>query len=466
MTHVKTNHVPLSCEQSTRLGRWSPAQRVRLAALAPLLYVLTGCAAFTNPVANGVPVSILPEEFLAESREGFETIPLTLLRQPPPERYILASGDTLGIYIEGVLGSAETPPPVQVPATAELPPSIGYPFPIRQDGTISLPYVEPVKVAGMTIEDAEKAVIHAYVSKEILRSEDRRILVTLMRPRQVRVLIIRDDSQSGGFSVQTESRYGLGSTTAQIGGGAQETGQVLELPAYENDVLNALTRSGGLPGESSTQEVIVQRGYWNGENDPLAGQYCYPTPADMRGNGEDNRSIVRIPIRLRTGEPLPFRPEDVVLQNGDIVIVRSRPVELYYTGGLLPAGEVALPYNYDLTAVEAVLRAQGPLLNGGINASNLNGQITSSGVGNPSPSLLSVLRKAPNGQQVTIKVNLNEAVRDPRENILVQAGDVLILQETPDEAFTRYLTQVIQINFFGRFLNRNNAQGSATAVLP
>ena len=57
----------------------------------------------TNPVANGVPARILPDELLAESREG-EPVPLTLLRQRPPEKYVLAAGDTLGIYIGGVLG--------------------------------------------------------------------------------------------------------------------------------------------------------------------------------------------------------------------------------------------------------------------------------------------------------------------------------------------------------------------------
>jgi hypothetical protein len=63
-------------------------------------------------------------------------------------------------------------------------------------------------------------------------------------------------------------------------------------------------------------------------------------------------------------------------------------------------------------------------------------------------------------------VDLNEAVRDPRENILVQAGDVLILQETPQEAVARYISQVFQINLFTRFLNRADAQGSASLVLP
>jgi hypothetical protein len=116
--------------------------------------------------------------------------------------------------------------------------------------------------------------------------------------------------------------------------------------------------------------------------------------------------------------------------------------------------------------VEAELKGRGPLLNGGLSASNLSGAVIQAGVGNPSPSLLAVLRQTPNGGQVTIRVDLNEAVRDPRENPIVQAGDILILQETPDEAITRYFTQVFQINLFTRFLNRADAQGSASFVLP
>jgi hypothetical protein len=245
---------------------------------------------------------------------------------------------------------------------------------------------------------------------------------------------------------------------------------VLELPAYQNDVLNALTRTGGLPGLESTQEVIVQRGYWDGDSDPMTGIHGHPSQADLMNRGEDGnenrRRIIRIPIQTRSGEPLPFQPEDIILQSGDIVLVQAREPEFYYTGGLLPADEVPLPNDYDLTVVEAVLKVRGPLLNGGINASNLNGAVIQAGVGNPSPSLLSVLRETPGGGQVTIRVDLNEAVRDPRENLLVQAGDVLILQETPDEAVTRYFTQVFQINLFTRFLNRTDAQGSASIVVP
>jgi protein involved in polysaccharide export with SLBB domain len=456
-----------SSSTNRRIGpRWLKFQPFVAAMAAACCALLAGCAALTNPIANGIPVRLLPDELLAESREGYEPIPLTTLRQPPPDEYILAAGDTLGIYIEGVLGTSETPPPVNLPESADLPPSVGYPFPIRADGTVSLPYVEPVQVAGMTIEQAERAVINAYLQREILRPEDRRILVSLMRPRHVRVMVIRDDSQQRQVELQTESLLGLGTSRTQIGGTRQGTGMVLELPAYQNDVLNALTRSGGLPGLESTQEVIVQRGYWDSESDPAAGMQHYPSQADLTDGNENRRRIIRIPIRTRGGEPMPFRPQDIILQNGDIVMVQARQPEFYYTGGLLPADEIPLPNDYDLTVVEAVLKSRGPLLNGGLNTSNLNGAVISAGVGNPSPSLLSVLRETPGGGQVTIRVDLNEAVRDPRENLLVQAGDVLILQETPDEAVTRYFTQVFQINLFTRFLNRTDAQGSASVVVP
>jgi hypothetical protein len=459
--------MPAQCKNTFEINALKANRAVCRIALGTILALsLSGCAALTNPVANGIPVRILPDELLAESREGYEPLPLTTLRQKPAEKYILAAGDTLGIYIEGVLGSAETPPPVNIPESTALQPSVGYPFPVRQDGTISLPYVQPIKVGGLTIEEAEKAVIKAYLDKAILRPEDRRILVTLMRPRHIRVLVIRDDSQQRQLSLQTESLRGLGTTETQLGGQREGTGMVLELPAYENDVLNALTRSGGLPGLESTQEVIVQRGYWDGRNDIGSGGLCYPTQADLDNSADSTRRIVRIPMRIRAGEQLPFSPQDVILNDGDILLVRAQQAQFFYTGGLLPSQEHPLPNDYDLNAVDAVLKSQGPLLNGGLNSSNISGAVIATGLGSPSPSLLSILRQTPNGGQVTIKVDLNKAVRDPRENILIAAGDVLILQETPDEAATRYFTQVFQINFFGRFINRTNAQASGTLVVP
>src|SRR5262245_39440817 len=58
-----------------------------------------GCAALTNPTMNGIPVRRLPPELLARPREQLRTIPLTALRQDPPQIYRLAPHDVLGVYI-------------------------------------------------------------------------------------------------------------------------------------------------------------------------------------------------------------------------------------------------------------------------------------------------------------------------------------------------------------------------------
>ncbi len=450
----------LRISRETSWARWLPAAVLLTSAMLP------GCAALTNPVANGIPARLVPEELLGETREGYEQIPLTLLRQPPPEAYKLGPGDTLGIYIEGIIGGAETPPPVNIPESPELPPSIGYPFPVRADGTISLPYVGAVQVSDLTIEDAEKRVIDAYVKGAIVHPEGKQMLVTLMRPRHIKVLVIREDSQGQQVSLRNESFVGLGTTETTLGGGHQGIGQALELNAYENDVLNALARTGGLPGLESTQEVIIQRGYWDTKNDPTGAHARQPGQAGVAPDGSEHKRITRIPLRIRPGQPIDFSPEDILLHTGDIVTVRGRDPQFFYTGGLLPAGEHPLPNDYDLTVVEAVLKTRGPLFNGGLNTSNLSGAIVGGGVGNPSPNLVSVLRKTPNGGQVTIRVDLDEAARDPRQNLLVEADDVLILQEAPDQAITRYFTQIFRMNFFFRFIDHTDGQGTGNVAVP
>ena len=431
---------------------------------------LSGCAAFTNPVANGIPVRMVPAELLAESREGYETIDLAMLRRPPLEAYQLDVGDTLGIYVEGIIGDASTPPPVNLPSTPDEPPAIGFPFPIRSDGFISLPLVDPIEVSGKTIEEAEEAVKQAYRDKKIIREseENPRIIVTLLRPRTVRVLVVREDGSTPQVTVRNQGLRGLGSSSTTIGGGGGSTGNALELPIGQNDVLTALTSTGGLPGVGARQEIVLYRGYATG--DSLAGcNTCnLPTPETLVDSGlGGDRRVIRIPLEKQCGTNVTIPQDDVILQDGDILTIRAREPELFYTGGLLPAGEQQLPIDYDLTIVEAVLRTQGPLVNGGLNSSNLNGAIVGAGIGNPSPSQLSVLRQLPHGQQVNILVDLNEALRDPRQNILVQADDILLLQENRDEAFTRYFnTSVFQSNFFFRFLNRGDASGTATFVVP
>jgi hypothetical protein len=129
----------------------------------------------------------------------------------------------------------------------------------------------------------------------------------------------RHPGPQGGVPAGPGLGNGIGASL--VGASHKGTATTVELPAYENDVLNALNRSGGLPGTDAKNEVIVQR-------------------KPRRGKPPET---IRIPLRLRPGEPVPFRPEDVILNSGDTVIVEARTAEVFYTAGLLGSGQYPLP---------------------------------------------------------------------------------------------------------------------------
>ena len=406
-----------------------------------------GCAAITNPVGDAVRVRRLPPELLAPSKAGEQTIPLTLLEQPTPKAYLLAPGDVLGVYIEGVLGDRNIPgglpvhtsPPILVPGQRRLPPSAGYPVPVQPDGNIALPLIPPLKVEGLSLAEAREAIRKVYLDRGFIRPETERILITLMQGRQYQVVVLRQES--GAFSVGPDSYL--------IPSSKRGTGYVLDLPAYENDVLHALALTGGLPGLDAYNEVIIMRNAFRGERERDVLLKTLPTipansnPALALGlTGE----IIRIPLRHGACDKVPVSVDDVVLRTGDVVFLEARDDEWYYTGGLLPSGKHFMPRDHDLDVVEAVAEVRGPLFNGDFAVNNLAGELVKPGIGNPSSSFLVVIRRTSCGGQVPIRVDLRRALRDPRERILVQAGDVLILQETPGEAFARYFTQTF-LNF-------------------
>ena len=82
------------------------------------------------------------------------------------------------------------------------------------------------------------------------------------------------------------------------------------------------------------------------------------------------------------------------------------------------------------------------------------------GIGQPSPSLCTVLRQLPDQRQIPIRVDLNRAFQDPRERILILPGDVIVLQERPGEAIGRYLTQVFRFNSLLPIFGGGSATGA------
>jgi hypothetical protein len=141
--------------------------------------------------------------------------------------------------------------------------------------------------------EVQQLITKTYVDKGLLIQGSSRVLVNLVRPRTYHVTVVRHD---GGPNITA-----------------------LDLEAYENDVLSALARSGGLPGSKSNNTVVIQR--------------------RRAGVGQEE---IRIPLRMRPDQTLPFQLGDVVLRDGDVVLIESRDLapapERDVTTGGLPAG--------------------------------------------------------------------------------------------------------------------------------
>lgn len=403
-------------------------------------------------------------EFMAPSKESLKEIDLSLLRRDDPGDYRLDSGDTLGIHIDGITAPDDAVPFVRFPEDPAIPPSVGSPFVVNENGAVKLPIAGDVNVRGMTLSEAEDAIIDAYtVRKEILpdteESGRQAILVTLMMRRTIRVFVVREDAHSQSVPVNRGYRQNRGRLNRTVSTGE---GIVLNLPPGENDVLTALTESGGLPGVNAEDEVLVFRAR---SGTPSRDSANLDNAALDDNAGLDDQAI-RIPLRIPANSQVPFSREDVILNSGDSVVVRNREAEVFYTGGLLPSGEYELPRNYDIDAIEAVSLVGGPLLNGGISSNNLSGGIIAGGIGGPSPSHLAVVRTTPSGARIPILVDINRAINDPRENLLIQKGDFLVLQESPGEAIGRYSSQVFGLDIIWEAFRTNRSIGTATATLP
>ena len=253
-------------------------------------------------------------------------------------------------------------------------------------------------------------------------------------------MVRQDNSRAAqGLQFQGQQRGGVVSDR----GDQSSRGFVLQLPAYQNDVLNALTRTGGLPGVNAKNEIRILRGNRIdiARRDEQLAEFYRTNRPDQFPYGvvpavADATNAIRVPMRLDPGVVPDLREEDVILRDGDIIYVDSRESEVYYTGGLLGGGERVLPRDYDLDVLAAV-----SLAGTGVGTNQQTGLLGGAGQRVP-PTELVVLRRIPGNRQLAIRIDLNDTLNDPRQRLLVKAGDTLILRFKPQEEIINFATGV------------------------
>jgi len=413
-------------------------RRLCIVAAALLAPTLAGCTTYWQSVPAHGP------SFLDAPRASQETINFIRLRQDPPKEYLLAPGDILGIFIQGVLGGVDEVPAVQLSNQEKAAPAIGAPVPVQGDGTIALPFISPIQVESLTLKEVGERIRKAYtVDQKILPAGEDRIIVTLMKRRVYHVLVVREDRTGAGW-------YGSGGGGifgGGYGGGrnfgldVQRRGMTYsaELPAYENDVLHALAEAGGLPGLDAKNEIRILRGSFKDatEMDRLRRQFDNRAIRDGTLDEllKDNPFETRIPLRTGPNEsPVKFDQEDIILRDGDIVFIESREGDVFYTGGLLPADQFPIPRDYDLDIFGAIALAGGR-----VAFTPVSGGYNGAGGGALFPPTRAIIVRTVNGCQEVIRVDLKKALCDPRERIVIEPNDFIVLEYKPHEVILNYL---------------------------
>lgn len=394
---------------------------------------LTGCTSLTQPI-DGIPARRLPPQFFQETKNDLIPIDISLLAQEIPRQYILGPGDILGVTVDRILPYAEPDtvpelPPVHFPSeNSDLPPATGFPITVLEDGMISLPLVKPIKVAGLTEDQARDLIRKTYLDAKILKEDESRKIspiVTVIKKRQVNIVVLRQD-KSG-----VAQGAGTGSTTDY-----SASGKILKLDAYKNDILNVLVETGGLPGVTAKNEVKILRSSRADQQARMAFMQQYAAivashcdPCSCPPPMPEDPTVLRIPLRLPAGVLPSIRPQDVILEEGDIVLIESRETEVFYTGGLLGGGQFPIPRDYDLDVLGAMAIA-GSGVTSRAGGGGMGGIAGMTGV---APGRLYILRKTPCKGQIAIEVDLARAINDPRQRPFVQPGDTLVLQYKPCE---------------------------------
>jgi polysaccharide export outer membrane protein len=354
-----------------------PARRFSARSFAParrLLPLAVACAGFSLGCATTEHTYLaaqLPRELQATRWEAPCSVDLAA-RGIEPGAPKFDAGDEVEVLVATSLNASDM---TRLRAT------------VGRDGTVELPVVGKIALAGVTGESAKVAIIQACHQQGVAQTP--LVQVSLVQPRQHRVTVTGAVQHPGVYMLPRQSST-LVSALAQAGGLSREAGTTISIHSRKTtteaapagtEVLAAFGPAPGAPTGNAVQPAILN-------------QSASP-PAEHRE------------IRLTEGSP------DLTVQelaDGDVVSVERRdPPAVVVTGMVHKPGRYDFPIGSDFRVLDAIASAQGTTYK-------------------MIDTVLVCRAVAGQNDRVMIQVSLREASRKQNENILLQPGDVIAVE--------------------------------------
>ncbi|MEO8497161.1 MAG: polysaccharide biosynthesis/export family protein [Planctomycetota bacterium] len=344
----------------------SPAPTPRVAILAIVLVAaatMLGCSR-----ANLYKASSLPPELMAPRHASLNDIDLSRLARTIGNSQLLYPGDEVEVTI--ATGLEDKTPPAWKGRVAE-------------DGSIGVPLIGVVQVAGMEVAQAEQLIRAESIRRGRYVSPNVTLALTQRRTNRVAVV------------------------------GAVEKPNTYELAATSSDLLSAIVQAGGLTKEAGT--IIEIRQPPGFAEIPVAEQANgYSTELASMGG---NRRMVRTPprtVRIDLMQAAQTEFGDYSLADGATVMVMKRPKRFIHVMGLVNKSD-----QFEISEDIPEPRLLDVLAMAGGQKISIADKVH-------------IIRQLPDrAEPVVIEASIRAAKKDSTSNIRLASGDVVSVEETP-----------------------------------
>ena len=345
----------------------------------------------------------LPPEFRQAATKHGDQMDLSKIARPGLSEAIIAPSDLLEVTIaSGYADEKIRPVTVRV----------------SDSGTIDIPYVGTVPVAGKEVFDASETISNLSIERGVYVNPHVTVEINAKSVNRITVL------------------------------GAVKDPGVHELPRGGCDLISALAASGGLTDEADTIVEIVRDPTRFKSADTMQSSPPENTNADNPNNDIQLAAYQSLPrnpastvnphrqlpqsktptIRIDLSEGQFVGNADYRLNDRDVVRVIHREKEMIYVSGLVTrAGQFEIPPKQDIHLLDAIA------LSGGLSS--------------PVADKVIIIRRLENhSKPITIQASLKKAKKNGLENIRLATGDTISVEQTPETVVVDIFTNLIRFS--------------------
>jgi|HubBroStandDraft_6_1064221.scaffolds.fasta_scaffold24862_3 polysaccharide export outer membrane protein len=254
---------------------------------------------------------------------------------------------------------------------------------VGADGTVELPILGRIPVAGVTPEASHQAIVQACY-REGVSPKPPLVQVTLEKPRQHRIIVAGAVSHPGVYTLSRENSD-LVSALAAAGGLSRDSGEKIVIQS----------RHRAKDDDPQGSDVVRAAG-WADDLDATSQLKNFDSPAGRR----EILLTAATTAKVASAE----------LRDGDVVTVERRdPPSIVVTGMVNRPGRFDLPIGQEFRVLDAVASAHGvsyKVLDRVMICRTVRGRT----------------------ERAVIEVNLREATRNQTENVLLMPGDVVSVE--------------------------------------